>query len=148
MIISRDQILFHNSLGYFDLFLSIQLPFPLLMNEFLLIPYLLPLFLHLLLPFLLLSICLWACLSREYLCQLLQREVLRLRGPSCPLYVLLRQLLIQLRVSKHLAHVVDSHNLAITAHGFKEELHKLWVLHVVFFLDDKLIVQDVLRCED
>ena len=118
------------------------------MNELFLVLYLLPLFLHFLLPFLLLSICLWACLPWEYLCKLLQSEVLRLRGPSCSLHVLLCQLLIQLRVSKHLAHIVNSHNLAITAHGFKKELHKVWVLHVVFFLDDKLIVQDVLRCED
>ena len=42
---------------------------------------------------------------------------------------------------------MNSNYLAVTTHSFKEELHELRVLHVVFLLDDLLVVEYVLRCK-
>lgn len=118
------------------------------MNELLLLLDLLSLFLQLLFSLLLFSVGLWTSLAREDISELFQCEEFRLGYASSTLNVFFGQRFIELGVSKHFTHVIDGNCLAISTDSFEEELHKLGILHIILFLNDLLVVKDVLWGED
>lgn len=118
------------------------------MNELLLLLDLLSLFLQLLFSLLLFSVGLWSSLAREDISELIQCEEFRLSYASSALNVFFSQRFIKHGVSEHFTHVIDGYYLAISTDSFEEELHKLGILHIIFFLNDLLVVKDVLWGED
>lgn len=118
------------------------------MYELLLLIYLFSLFLQLLFSLLLFGVCLWTSFTREDISELFQCEEFSLGYSSSALNVFFSQRFIELGVSKHFTHITYCDYLAISADSFEEELYKLGILHIVFLLNDLLVVKDVLRGEN